>query len=495
MVMSSKSFSEGDDIYLKCGSTFTGTKLENSSFRGVNEVNRSTLGSYYSAGTIGVSGAKPIINGGLNVSAWTASGIARGAYVGMIQIQGTDYVTVENINIIRSGGQGIRVYESDYVTIRNVDTQYTYRKGIDIAGSAHAKVIHNTTYLSSLQRAYDEEMGLTQTYSGGIGFVPSDSGVSSTFGYAAYNKISLSRGEGFDIIKGTEDTVVEYNTIQNTQSTALYFDRGPKRCDARYNLIYCPARSDISLDGVVIWRSSTECAFGVGVADETDLTGTCTDLNIHGNIIINQKGGIGVTTPSQHGINYTKAGISFTNNTIINSVLYNALVRGGIIWESPGQIKNNIFICTGEAGYCTNNNITVEQNYGTNFPWDYNIFYENCSSGCAKDINGSGSHDITANPLLSKMTDLTRAAVNPDSLNIDDFLPQAGSPAVDVGANLGATYDDALLATSNYQSSPIVANIADQDSHGSGWEIGAVIRAASENDTTAPANPNGLSVR
>ena len=52
------------------------------------------------------------------------------------------------------------------------------------------------------------------------------------------------------------------------------------------------------------------------------------------------------------------------------------------------------------------------------------------------------------------------------------FWLQSGSPAIDAGTNLGSPYNIGLLPASSWPNSVLTG---DQNSYGTGWEIGAYI--------------------
>jgi hypothetical protein len=56
-----------------------------------------------------------------------------------------------------------------------------------------------------------------------------------------------------------------------------------------------------------------------------------------------------------------------------------------------------------------------------------------------------------------------------------NFTLLTGSAAIDAGANLGTTYEQALSPLSSWPASVVLAN---QNSFGSGWEIGAFVYSA-----------------
>lgn len=83
-----------------------------------------------------------------------------------------------------------------------------------------------------------------------------------------------------------------------------------------------------------------------------------------------------------------------------------------------------------------------------------------------EDASASGDGTYTDTDSIFSSDPLFTDAAN------DDFTLQAGSPAIDAGTDLGASYDDALDPVSTWPSS---VTTLDQDLYGSGWEIGAYV--------------------
>jgi len=93
---------------------------------------------------------------------------------------------------------------------------------------------------------------------------------------------------------------------------------------------------------------------------------------------------------------------------------------------------------------------------GTKFSWsgtDYN--FADWKTNSSQDANSP----TPADPLF------VNAAT-------DEFHLATGSPAINVGVNLGATYDDGLNKNAAW---PSAVNTLDQDDYGAGWEIGAYV--------------------
>lgn len=442
----------GADVYFMRGGSWTGVGLT-VDWAGTAQ-DRVIIGAYG-------EGAAPVLNGNLNISTWTCSGPTStiGSYNGMVHVT-RDYVTVENLNIIKSGGEGIRFQDADYGIVQNNLIQTIYRRGIVLGGSRNSVVENNTIDLTSLQRVHNPS-----TYSAGIATVYTTR--SAAFNVVRNNIVTRGHGEGIDVIHGSEDTEVYGNVVMTTRSCGLYFDRGIERSIFKHNLIYDPTWPNQTLDGVTVWKASDyKQSSGICVADEYATYGYAEDLKVHGNVVINARYGLDLSrTLEDVG---ERAGVFLTNNTVINSRENNIMVRSGMTWLVPGFIKNNVFICN-DAAHCTAGH-AIAPNYGAGLVWDYNVWY-----GSTVDADAMGANDLTSNPALAKMSGYTKSTVAPYSLNIDDFAPTAGSPIIDSGVDLGASYDPLLVATSDMDVLPFTVVIGSQDAQGTGHERGAVL--------------------
>ena len=137
-------------------------------------------------------------------------------------------------------------------------------------------------------------------------------------------------------------------------------------------------------------------------------------------------------------------------------------------------------------------------NVGTNNTIENNLYYDTdrtADSGTivSWDVNGEMWNGNTFNEWVGKGK-YDQNAVFGDPSFVDaangDFTLSANSPAIDVGEDLGNSYDDALKSTSSW---PDYVLTLDQDDYGSGWEIGADISV--ENPFDPPAAPTGLQIR
>jgi hypothetical protein len=132
-------------------------------------------------------------------------------------------------------------------------------------------------------------------------------------------------------------------------------------------------------------------------------------------------------------------------------------------------VKNNIFYTGGYA--------SVDATSETSTAYDYNDYFP--ASGTP--FNWGGTAYTLANWQTNSLQDAHSFSADP-SLTNASALPSTGnyallavSPAINVGANLGSTYQMGLAPGSSWPSGVSLLN---QNSAGSGWEIGAYVYPA-----------------
>jgi len=163
-------------------------------------------------------------------------------------------------------------------------------------------------------------------------------------------------------------------------------------------------------------------------------------------------------------------GANALNTLIYNNTIYIGAtnLHKGInlnsLSGSPSStiVKNNAIQMTATNGYSLYIN-TDNAESATNI--NYNLYYNGNDTervyNRGTPVNTFGANDVNDNP------DFT----TPGS----DFTLQAGSPCIDVGANLGVDYDDGWNPATDLP--PLTVTIIDQDSRGVTpfWEIGAYV--------------------
>jgi len=366
-------FDEGDDIYLKCDDEWVGQQLiiDWSGSPG----DRVFVGAYYGSEKECGNRNKPVVNG---------NDVVPGFHSGLVHAQGQNYVTVENLRIINSGGHGVRFpYDSDYCIARNVDCERMQNSGIQWAsGSDHGLAENCTVKLAGL-RSYDVKV--SGYYSSGASYdegdyvkyvigerthffkcvrdtayAPDDSdygfdgavdehwikvsrdwpfgiGGSTDCNHITVRNCSVldSQSEGIGFFKGSNYGLAEYNTVGCTWSAGIYVANAHSAI-VRYNLIYGTGDSRF-------WRTSSSAGSGLNVADEGNHEELAGNVSFYGNLVAYRSSGIflGVRERTHDDI-HVYDNIFVGNNHGVWTVnnhgadWTNSEVRDNIIWTAGG---------------------------------------------------------------------------------------------------------------------------------------------------------------
>lgn len=348
-----------------------------------------------------------------------------------IDDNGKDYITIDNISCIQTGGSnatlgGIKLTGSNN-TIQNCSIYDHRRHGLSFYTGCDNSIADNCTIYHSYSTS------AVTFYGAGC----DDNTLKQS---VIWNDPPQVYGGGPPIRMhgAAERSIIEKNKIYdgNTFDLIDLYDAGTDETIIRYNYFYDVGVNMISL----VNGDSTEVYNNVFLS--SDATGSTIFLD------------------------------DAINNKIYNNSFYNTAAQFAIDLDDASTttlIKNNV-IYSGKY-------IAVEAGSVTNTVSGYNIFY----GGSGNFFNWSGSdYNTFANWKSNSSQDAN--SLNSDPLyttNGSDFTLQSTSPAINVGVNLGATYDDGLNSTSTWPSS---VTTLDQDDYGS-WEIGAYIYGATAAST------------
>jgi len=255
-----------------------------------------------------------------------------------------------------------------------------------------------------------------------------------------------------------------------------------------------------TVDGCVIYSTAgpfrsdtfTGHGYGVLVGDST------TSLTVsHSLIYGNFEWGVDVGSGGNSGLT-TGASITFWDNLLdisasssslsggegilltgsVGSIFYNNTVYGPGVTNpvftqastSTGAlVKNNIFYTGGYA--------SVDASSETGTAYDYNDYF----SASGTPFNWGGTAYNLANWQTNSSQDAHSFSSDPSLTNASplsstgSYALLAVSPAINAGVNLGATYQMALSPASSWPGGVTLLN---QNSAGSGWEIGAYVYPA-----------------
>ncbi len=246
------------------------------------------------------------------------------------------------------------------------------------------------------------------------------------------------------------------------------------------------------------FRSNTNVAHGYGMlVGDANTTVTLSHSLLYGNfewaVYLGQNGNIGEgphgqialwdnlidcsqchLSASGGGAYYAfgaDAGSLIYDNTIYAPLMTNAAIS--LQSTTTGTVaKNNIVYAGGYA--------LVDASSETSTAFDYNDYFSASGTpfswgGTAYTLSGwqgassQDAHSFSADPALVNASALTSTG---------NYSLLAGSPAIDAGVNLSATYENGLAATSSW---PGGVSLLNQNSAGGGWEIGAYVFAVGGN--------------
>jgi hypothetical protein len=164
------------------------------------------------------------------------------------------------------------------------------------------------------------------------------------------------------------------------------------------------------------------------------------------------------------------------DNTIYAPTLSNAAIE--LQSTTTGTlIKNNIVYAGAYA--------LVDAGSETSTAFDYNDYFSS-SAGSPFSWGGTGYSTLSAWQ-SSAAQDAHSFSADPGLVNASalsstgNYSLLATSPAIDAGVNLGTTYQNGLAAASTW---PAGVSLLNQNSFGSGWEIGAYVFASAGNAGT-----------
>jgi len=429
----------GDDVYFKCGDTWTGTRLYVDWYG--TSGNRAIIGAYYGDGTIGVSGNKPIIDG---------DNSAPSTYTdGLIYVVGGPYVTVENIKIINSAGHGLRFHtNTDYGYADNVDAQDIDNAGIMWWYSDNGKATDCTITLAAM--AY---------HRGEIGDWPACLMAAYSQNAEFQNcKVYNVHGEGIGLYKNSHGGLVEKCLVYNAEKVGIYIE-GSHDCIIRHNLVYGTTDTTYHRytnppqSGAAIWQG-----------DEGWVPYTSYNNKIYGNLVAYTAYGF-VGASEGYGL----TNVEVYNNTFIGcdatfwisaSIFSNSAYRNNISWPRSGA----------NYGHYRGTSDTLS------LVWSNN----NWSTSVSGDRSGTG--DVIGVPSLSKTTGWDTLTAG--SLDGTQFALQGGADNIDAGYNVGSSsiYDQTPnVDESDWTATPISVALEDQDGHGDSWEIGGDVYTTTGN--------------
>jgi len=450
------SFQAGDDVYLKCGGTWTEEYLR-VDWAGTSG-NRVVIGAYYmdeGSEIIGVSGNKPVIDGGTHSTSTLPEQPSGGTYYGLVHVGYRDYITVQNISAKDSRGCGVYFGYSDYGIAENCDVDWIRSSGITFIKSACGQAIGCTAHNVGIGHKYfgDSNWGYAI---GGIAYANSSSNliVKNCLVYECWC-------EGIGLYGTVDNCVVENNLIYDAQKYGIYLDAAQGNI-IRYNLVYGSTNP-------LFHRVGNFVGAGLGVTDELNVPARSENNEFYGNLVANCIKGMGIGAN-----NHTFKDSAVYNNTFVDNgtgisvYVYptgsfsNSFVRNNIIWQPNVGVLHDVTKAT------------------PGLTWSHNNWSSDPESSYV-----SGSSDVICAPNLSKTTGWQ--SLTGGSLNGSDFALQPTSSAIDAGTNLGSPYNHGLNKNSTWPNNVLTF---DQNDYGTGWEIGAYVFTGTDVDVNNDGRVN-----
>jgi len=372
-----------------------------------------------------------------------------------------DYVTVDGLICQFANEQGILASTGrDYWTVQTCSVAYTYKTGIYFNACSNAQAIGNTvSYCGNMPESPDP------TTAPQTGIVLD----TITTGLVQANEVSYTGRTGILINADSSNVTAEYNEVHHTGQVGhhgygiqMYGITGTAQTGTivRHNKLHDNGNIDIYF----LNKVSGPKVYG-NICDNPKQNAKGSDW--FANIAVdNTTGTPGDDTSSLELSNntfYLDSTDKDAYNIYVNYVdgVYPAKIEGALI-------NNNIIVNDelGQLAYSTYSSVThtIPPTFNYN-RYDINnsniVYYEGNTrtfatfqSEDSQEANGSSGDPLMTDPANG------------------DFTLQPSSPCIDAGVDLGDTYDDGLDPDSSWPDSVLTL---DQDSYGSGWEIGAYI--------------------
>lgn len=189
----------------------------------------------------------------------------------------------------------------------------------------------------------------------------------------------------------------------------------------------------VSGDNVIVERNFVTgfgTAGGIRVTENTPMTG----MKIRYNIVTNSPGFMGIYLWNDKGGTTPRSGFDISNNVVYNTYYgimitqpFSGTVKNNIVWSPSSQPRTRFALGAPISGEPVTINNNIWQNTGTSSFISHNgVGYQTLAAWQA--ATGHDMNSSTANPQW----------VSPTT---GDFHLQAGSPAIDAGADVGATAD------------------------------------------------------
>lgn len=451
--VNSFSFQEGDDVYFKCSERWDNADTLHMDWNGTSD-DWAIIGSYYmdnGSATHGSNGSHPIFDGGYTNPA--------NKWLGLISLNNREYVRLENMKVVDSKGEGIEAHWASNFEIINCIVNTSYMSGITV----HTTNENGGTGLiegcdiSGFGKGWHE--GNESDWPSGI------SGYSSP--YMTYRKNNIHEGWGEGLIVGTiaenglvsHDCVLEKNILYDCRSLGI-MAHNVHDTIVRYNFIFDTPNTfnRYWYDGIG-WGGD-----GIFIGDEPQWDHGPENgyALVYGNVIYRGNSGIKIAFQTDAVDDHHSV---MTDTLVANNILVNNWDNfKDYTWTSDnGSVINNIIYDTGPdygpligGDMVTTNGVVYDYNLWGSEPPEY--------------VKGTNDPPYSDPGFVGSDFDSQGT-----SLDVDLFDLLENSSAIDAGMDLSQLFSEVMeLADSRFQGQ-VNLTFNDQDSHGSGWEIGADI--------------------
>jgi hypothetical protein len=388
-------------------------------------------------------------------TAFTSPGIEATTRTG-VKATNKSYVTFDNLNVKNTIQSCFDLYQLSHGVVKNSTTSYCGYNGIIFYNS-------NSSFNSSLSDYYTAANNVV-TYSANVGIM----GNMSNNGLIYNNDVSHSGvreddSEAIGIYGNCNNNRIYNNYAHdNTDQTGPIGVRGIEDdtiTSPGVNYVYNNLVASSNGSGIIVQSSANQYVYGNISYNNT--------TGVGGNAYV-----VGIEDAASTGVNYYYDNTTY-NNQFAEMDVYNNSSFGPVI-------KNNIFYASvSSSGDINTNGSTptlsvVDYNlvYGISNPYNWGGATYSTPSAFFT-ASGQGQHDIKSDPKFTT--------------NGSNFSLLSTSPAIDVGTNLGSTYQLGLSSISAWPSSVTTLN---QNSNGSGWDMGAYVYTQSTTPTVSLSAPS-----
>lgn len=343
--------------------------------------------------------------------------------------------TIQGNTVHDVGGNGIGLNYADHIT---VSSNTVYNTGTTIAGCSP---------LYEIEYVYNSGNGDT------VG--------NNTWEYnVVYNGNSFPSGNpndggpGLHLDQTYDNEVIAYNQFYNNTAMGILIEANHASSNAagalvEYNVIYGNGQGGVYVNSRYDESGDASSTYGA----------TYAATRIFNNTIYNNVDG---------GIILTGSGAAYTinDNQVENNISVGNTVDGNLVATAGAQ--NDGVFGTGNV-YLYNSFGTAASNF---IEWGWGVYKSTYAD--FDTAYGSATHSITTAPTFT-------------NAGSGDFTLASGSSAIKAGTNLGSSYQMGVKAGSSW---PLSVSTLNQNSQGSGWDIGAFVFVQ---HTAAPAPPTSLS--